>query len=200
MNKQSGFSQLYVMGGIALVMVGLTGTLWLYKSWYETEKANVVVEKTIHANFVQQVQHMTATIEKDHAALVAAANASNLEWGSKYNEQIANNNLLWVNNERLRDDQRHRSKGGTTSAPANVAAVDCGNSEEGFAANYNRYRDRINTGLEQLHIDIQENIYRSGDRVREQLAKPRDECIIRTEVTKGWAEDHPAFEHIDPDP
>jgi len=200
MNKQRGFAIPYAQIAIALAFAALIGAVALYRSWYETEKANVVVEKQIHKNFVQQVQHMTAEWEQDHAALVIEAHASNITWEAKHNEQVANNALLWANNDRLRDRQKYRSEGGVPKPPANVALVDCGNSEAGFSAAFNEYRKRYFSAANEFGKEVLQIYFDSGTRVRQEVGRTRDRCINRTVAIKGWAEDHPAFDHIDPDP
>jgi len=197
MKTQKGFS-LYIYIGALAVVAAMGGTIWYLNARVNEEEANVQVEKAFHQVFVGQVQHMTAQVEKDWAAMIKQAESQNETWGAKYNEQIAINVNLWNDFDRMRDSQGRRSERKTPNAPADASLVDCGRSESGFSAAFDEYRKRHFEAARQFGKEIRRIYISSGTRVRQEIGQSRDEALIRNRVIKGWAEKHPAFDHPEP--
>jgi hypothetical protein len=151
---------------------------------------------------LRETQKVTnAAYDQAYQMVVARNNKLRNKWGKEHEKRLADNATLWDANERLRSAMANDiSEGQATSLPEGTESVNCPDSTGGFAGDFKQYRGRTNAAIQRFKYEVAEGIIRSGNRVRQELARPRDLCVLRTQTLKGWAEEKLIIEYQDPDP
>ncbi len=190
MKYQRGIAIPWAMIALLVALVSSMALVAYFKSRMDTERVGRIASETAHDIFVKQTRHANESYEAAYALATKRTTKVNNKWGERHAKQIANNKLLWDNNEWLRDQNRHVViTGQTPPIPRESINVNCGNSGSQFADAFGRQHDSVYSGIRRLDKEVRENLARFRERISTGIAQPRDECVIRTINIKGWAEE-----------